>query len=547
MNLSRNILLLLAALSTMPVSRAFSDELSSSRPRSLGAEDTTSSCSSNSTVLILGAGATGLAAAYELEQSGITNYIIIEASDQIGGRMKSAAFGGRTVQVGANWVQGTEGSWLWDLVQKANITGTFSDWDNVVLPVEGDDSRYYDYYDQLSDAWDREEETVECMSTVADEVRKNGESDMSLRQAQKLCGWGTFQDKFSELAEYWTFDFEFADTPVTTSLKNAWPVSVYEMYEDEDFKINDSRGWLPLFDLFKIPSSKILLNTTVTKIESDGMGGVRIAGEKRNDDAQTNITLSADYVICTFSLGVLQKDHKSLFNPPLPDWYLREMFKFDMNTYTIIYLRFPYSFWDDETYLFLYADDQRGYYPIWENLGAVYDDKEYHVLTVTVTGEEAMRIARQTDEKTKAEAMEVLKTMFGPDIPECLEIIVPKWLQDPLFRGSYSNWPIGLTKADSTKLGTPIERVFIRGEASHPNQNGWIHGALLEGQQTAKEIKFCMDDESSTVCKCAYDRKCSTYDLKMQTNQSPKKKKKCKGSKKSKSSKKKARKPKKSH
>ena len=339
---------------------------------------------------------------------------------------------------------------------------------------------------------------------------------MSLRQAQKLCGWGTFQDKFSELAEYRTFDFEFADTPVTTSLKNAWPVSVYEMYKDEDFKINDSRGWLPLFDLFKIPSSKILLNTKVTKIESDNKYGVRIAGETSNDNAstgnKTEIVMSADYVICTFSLGVLQKDHKSLFNPPLPDWYVREMFKFDMNTYTIIYMRFPYTFWDNAPSFFLYADDHRGYYPIWENVGAIYDDKGYHVLSVTVTGEEARRIARQTDEKTKAEAMQVLMTMFGPDIPDCLEIYVPKWLQDPLFRGSYSNWPIGMTEADLTKLGTPIERVFIRGEATHPNQNGWIHGALLEGRQTAKEIKSCMNDKYSTVCKCVYDRKCSTYE-----------------------------------
>ena len=53
-----------------------------------------------SKVLILGAGATGLAAAYQLDQLGIADYIILEASDTIGGRMKSVNFGKHNIQIG---------------------------------------------------------------------------------------------------------------------------------------------------------------------------------------------------------------------------------------------------------------------------------------------------------------------------------------------------------------------------------------------------------------------------------------------------------------
>jgi len=479
----------------------------------------------SSTVLILGAGAAGLAAAYQLQQQGITNFLIVEAADRLGGRMKNLNFAERSVQEGAAWVQGTEGSWLWELVKESGVNGHYSDFDNVILPL-ADDDKYYGYYEQLADAWEREEETLECMTKESNEMRKTGESDISSRQAQKLCGWSTFQDKFSELVEWWTFDYEFADAPVTTSHKNAWPVLVYEIYQDEDYEITDSRGWLPIFDLFNIPSSKILLNSKVTQIKYDVSGATVVVMQTGINGTDTEISLKADYVICTFSFGVLQSDHKVLFDPPLPDWYLRELYKFDMNTYTKIYMHFPSNFWGDEEEFFMYADEIRGYYPVWQNMGLTHEDPDYNVLMVVVTGMEAMRIAQQTDEETKAEAMDVLKTMFGSEIPGCLEIHVPGWINDPLYRGSYSNWPIGTTKMDHVELGTPItERLYLRGEGTSPDSNGWVHGALNEGRQVAKEIKSCIDDPYGGFCKCANDRACSTYDVKKTTKKSKKSKK----------------------
>lgn len=484
-----------------------------------------SSDDSSSTVLILGAGASGLAAAYELQQQGITDFLIVEAADRLGGRMKNLDFAGKTVQQGATWVAGTEGSWLWELVKEAGVNGHYTDWDNVILPVD-DGDKYDGYYEQLEDAWEREEETLECMTNESNEMRKTGESDISQRQAQKLCGWSTFQDRFSELVEWLSFDWEFADAPATTSLTNTWPLKVYEIYQDEDYEITDSRGWLPIFDLFNIPSSKIVLNSKVSQIKYDDSGATVVATQIGNDGTAIEISLKADYVICTFSFGVLQSDHKVLFDPPLPDWYVRELYKFDMNTYTKIYMNFPSNFWGYEEEFFIYADNKRGYYPVWENMAVTYKDDDYNVLLVTVTGMEAMRIAQQTDEETKAEAMEVLRTMFGSEIPDCLAIHVPGWNNDPLFRGSYTNWPVGTTKMDHVELGTPItERLYLRGEGTSPELYGWVHGALDEGRQVAKEIKSCIDDRYSEFCKCANDRACSTHDVKKRTKKSKKSKK----------------------
>ena len=55
-------------------------------------------------VLILGAGVSGLVAASYLQNNGIDNFLILEAQDYIGGRMKNLSFGGATFGEGANWV-----------------------------------------------------------------------------------------------------------------------------------------------------------------------------------------------------------------------------------------------------------------------------------------------------------------------------------------------------------------------------------------------------------------------------------------------------------
>jgi len=63
-------------------------------------------------VLILGGGVAGVIAARKLADEGITDFVIVEARDELGGRMHTTSFGapGRqlTVELGANWIQGTQ-------------------------------------------------------------------------------------------------------------------------------------------------------------------------------------------------------------------------------------------------------------------------------------------------------------------------------------------------------------------------------------------------------------------------------------------------------
>lgn len=77
----------------------------------------------------------GVTAARTLNDQGIDDFILIEARHELGGRMMSHLFGevGRqhTVEVGANWVQGTRTGRgpenpVWSLAKKHRLDTRFS-------------------------------------------------------------------------------------------------------------------------------------------------------------------------------------------------------------------------------------------------------------------------------------------------------------------------------------------------------------------------------------------------------------------------------------
>ena len=94
-------------------------------------------------VLILGAGVAGVTAAQRLESYGISDFLIVEAHHEVGGRLKSQRFGSpyhvptspswgsdtlKSVEVGAQWIQGyDEHNPIWGLARKHGIQTRSSD------------------------------------------------------------------------------------------------------------------------------------------------------------------------------------------------------------------------------------------------------------------------------------------------------------------------------------------------------------------------------------------------------------------------------------
>ena len=141
-------------------------------------------------------------------------------------------------------------------------------------------------------------------------------------------------------------------------------------------------------------------------------------------------TFQADYVIVTFSLGVL-KSKDVLFTPTLPPWKVESLMRFHMTIYTKIFFKFKANFWGDKEFTY-FASQTRGYYPIWQSIPG-------NILFVTVTGSESKRLERMSDDDVFKEAMAVLKLLFKSKFQKPIDMVFPRWGIDPFFRGSYSN------------------------------------------------------------------------------------------------------------
>ncbi|GKU88607.1 hypothetical protein SLEP1_g2850 [Rubroshorea leprosula] len=209
----------------------------------------------------------------------------------------------------------------------------------------------------------------------------------------------------------------------------------------------------------------------------------------------------ANYVILSVSIGVLQSDLIA-FKPPLPRWKKEAIEKCDVMVYTKIFLKFPYKFWPygPEKEFFIYAHERRGYFTFWQHMENAYPGS--NILVVTLTNEESKRVEAQPDAETLKEAMGVLRDMFGPDIPDAIDIIVPRWWNNRFQRGSYSNYPIISNDQVVQDMKAPVGCIFFTGEHTSERFNGYVHGGYLAGIETSKalleEIKKERKNENQT-------------------------------------------------
>lgn len=76
----------------------------------------------------------GIVAGKTLSKNGVTEFVILEATEKIGGRIRSHEFAGLTIELGANWVEGVNGEKInpiWPLAKEVNLRTFLSDTSNI--------------------------------------------------------------------------------------------------------------------------------------------------------------------------------------------------------------------------------------------------------------------------------------------------------------------------------------------------------------------------------------------------------------------------------
>jgi len=142
----------------------------------------------------------------------------------------------------------------------------------------------------------------------------------------------------------------------------------------------------------------------------------------------------------------------------------------------------------------LYADHERGRYPVWQSLDHPNFFPGSGILFVTVTGEFSKRIESLPDSHVRDEVLSVLRSMYpNVPVPEPLDFYFQRWHSDALFRGSYSNWPASFLSEHQGNLRANVdERLWFAGEATSRKYFGYLHGAYSEGEEIGLTLAECV-------------------------------------------------------
>ncbi|CAK7225626.1 polyamine oxidase1, flavin-containing amine oxidoreductase [Sporothrix eucalyptigena] len=475
-------------------------------------------------VAVIGAGVAGVTAAQALHNASISDFLLVERNDYLGGRVAHTTFGAidgnasnpYTVELGANWVQGLGSPGgpenpIWTLAKRYGLNNTYSNYSSMLTY---DQTGYVDYTDLLDDY----DDMYDIAAADAGFLLSNNRQDPSARAGFSLAGWKPKKDMHAQAVEFWNWDWETAYAPEDCSFVFGITGNnlTFNQFSDANNYVWDQRG-LNTFIYGEASTflaendPRLLLNSTVTNITySDS--GVTVTLEDGD-------CIEAEHAICTVSLGVLQNDVIE-FSPPLPRWKVDAIESFEMGTYTKIFFQFNETFWDEEMQFLLYADPQvRGYYPVWQSLDAPGFLEGSHILFVTVVGSESYRVEQQSDEVTQAEAMAVLRSMFpNITVPEPTAFLYPRWSLEDWAFGSYSNWPVGMTLEKHQNLRANVGRLWFAGEANSAEYFGFMHGAWFEGREVASRVATVLSGTTtkknkSKKTKQGGDHNASSWDM----------------------------------
>ena len=410
------------------------------------------------TVIVVGAGISGLAAAKKLKDNGF-NVIVLEAQSKVGGRLKTNRSLGVAFDEGASWIHGTAGNPITSLAQQAGMNTAFTDDESILAYDIGgvlhSDSNFSDTEDKFY--------------TVLETLKNNGSSTKS------------FETVFNELYptycndRLWKF---FLSTYLTFDTGDLNMLSSLLYNEGEEFG-GEERISVNGYDT--IPSYlaiglNVQLNQKVTKI----------------DYSNTKILVShngtvteADYVLVTVPLGVL-KANKIDFVPSLPNTKQNAIQKVGVNCVNKFLLTWETAFWDDEQYI-CYTPDIKDKFNYFVNV------KKYqstvNALMTFAYADKARQTENMTDQQIIEEIMTHLRDIYGNNIPYPKNILRTKWQTNEYSYGSYSYTAVGTEMRHFDDLAEEIDdKIFFAGEHTEIDYFSTAHGAYLSGIREADKI-----------------------------------------------------------
>ena len=411
---------------------------------------------SNPDVVVIGAGASGLAATAELMKKG-KSVVCIEAMNRIGGRCYTDnSIFGVPYDMGAHWLDGADGS---PFVKYAKKNEKFKIW-----PNSYDSDQVYDGMSETSgDLWE--------IYKIIDRTKDNTKKDVAIL--------GQLSEKLK--ARDWFDTAHLISGPYGMARDfNNW--SCYDDYHWKGPKGSGfcKQGYGALVADYR-KDVPVKLKTVAKEIKWDKKG-VKVV---TNDG-----TISAKACIVTVSTGVLNA-RKIKFTPDLPDYKYDAFAGITMGTYNHI------TFLFDKRYLFkigIKYPDTYVYTKIQSN-GAASPKGGCGLFNITGSGLCYWDTGGKFSEELEAEGSKAqidfflnnLKTTFGSEIDKhVIKAHATRWGKNPFTLGSYAGAIPGKAKLRK-RLKSSVGKIFFAGEAC-ADAHATVYGANWSGTRVGKKV-----------------------------------------------------------
>ncbi|MGD1847659.1 MAG: flavin monoamine oxidase family protein [Salibacteraceae bacterium] len=391
-------------------------------------------------VVVIGAGAAGLYAAYLLRSKGV-EVEVLEAADRYGGRLgKLEGFADYPLDLGAQWLHG-KNSILGDLIKRTDTA----------ISRDNSESRF----------WFEGELKRSTPVDIADAFSKEALPDVSFLDYADQQGWG--RGSAYEYIVEWAAGDQGAGAEAISAF---WNIKEEENWSSGEADFKFEQTFFDLFNNHVVPTiaDRIRTNTVVNRIDYSGSSIVVTD--------QQGQTYTADKVIVSVPLPILQ-DGDIQFTPALPSAKVAAFQKLGMGPGMKVFLKFSEAFYPGNivggAVCAAYADEREG------------KSGSDHVLLAFVMGTQAQKLTDLGSDQAIINALLAeLDDMFdGAATAAYLDGRVQNWTTEPFVRGAYSYATVGVGESRKTAAEPIEDRLLFAGEAMNLNgHHQTVHGAV---------------------------------------------------------------------